>query len=350
MVGIKDQFFLFKKDFNNGPARPFFSTPLADLHLHVGSAVDPAVMWTIAQDQGIRLPTKNYWEFVEMITIPKSKKLIWDKYHQLFKWTELIQSSPEAIEESVYQIISGAYRKCNIRLIEVGFCPMLRNRQGERDLDHIILAATRGMNRAQLHFPTQAGLIFMLDKRLSFSLNKILVEKAIKYRSQGVIAIDFAGPKKNGFKYHEYTKLYQKAKNAGLGLIVHAGEEGTAKQMLEAISALSPDRVVHGIKAAFNQSLTKKIKRRNINLAICPTSNLKTGVVKNLKELKKIVQFFWQEEVPFTINTDGPEMLQTNILNEYALLLKNKILTESQIKKVIQSSFELSFVKEKNDY
>ena len=74
--------------------------PLAELHCHLGGAVTPAIMWGIAHAQGIKLPTKDYWEFRDMITVsPRSRSF--DGYLQLFHWTELIQSSPLAVERSV---------------------------------------------------------------------------------------------------------------------------------------------------------------------------------------------------------------------------------------------------------
>ena len=131
---------------------------LTELHVHVGSAVDPAVMWSIAHSQGIRLPSKSYWDFVDLITVGDRVKTF-DDYLSLFHWTELIQSSPDAMERSVYAIIGGAYRKNNIERLELRFNPMKRNRGGERDLDHIIAAAIRGLERAQLEYPVKAGLI-----------------------------------------------------------------------------------------------------------------------------------------------------------------------------------------------
>src|SRR3989344_4546516 len=87
-----------------------------ELHNHLGSAVDPPILWSIAHRQGIKLPTKDYWEFAEMITmsgVEKNRNL--DEMHRrFFHWTELIQSSPEAIEESVKGVIGGGYRKGNI--------------------------------------------------------------------------------------------------------------------------------------------------------------------------------------------------------------------------------------------
>ena len=98
---------------------------LTELHVHVGSAVDPPIMWEIAHEQGIKLPTKNYWEFEKLITVEGTTTH--ENYLALFHWTELIQSSPEAIETSVYSMASGAYRKNNITTLEIRFNPMKRN-------------------------------------------------------------------------------------------------------------------------------------------------------------------------------------------------------------------------------
>src|SRR3990167_11433996 len=167
---------------------------LAELHFHLGQSVEPHILWSIAHEQGIRLPSKDYWEFYELVTLGRKTEITWDDYHELFKWTELIQSSPVAMERSVYEVLSGAYRASNITLLEPSFNPMFRNREGERDLDQIILAALRGMERGLTEFPTvRAGLILMLDRRLSYQHNEIIVKKAIKYRNRGIVGIDIAG-------------------------------------------------------------------------------------------------------------------------------------------------------------
>ena len=75
--------------------------PLAELHCHLGGAVTPAIMWSVAHAQGIKLPTRDYWEFRNMITV-SSRSRSFDGYLQLFHWTELIQSSPLAVERAVY--------------------------------------------------------------------------------------------------------------------------------------------------------------------------------------------------------------------------------------------------------
>ena len=169
--------------------------------------MDPAELWRIAHSQGIRLPTKDYWEFVDLITLTRGKKRTFEDLLELYHWTELIQSSPLAVEESVYAVVSGAYLKANITTLELRYDPMKRNRGGERDLDHIIMASIRGLDRALLDYPVKAGLIFCLDRQFSYELNEIITEKAIAYRHRGVVGIDIAGGRDPDFRYRDYAPL-----------------------------------------------------------------------------------------------------------------------------------------------
>ena len=111
----------------------------------------------------------------------------------LHRWTEKIQSSPAAIERSIYEIIGKEFRSSRVTLLELRFNPMKRNLGGERDLDHIIHAALRGMDRASMEYGSRVGLIFCLAREFPIELNEILVKKAIRYRARGVVGVDLAG-------------------------------------------------------------------------------------------------------------------------------------------------------------
>ena len=88
-----------------------FEHGLAELHTHLGGAVDSAVMWTIAHEQGICLPVKDYWEFDRMVTVSDPRGVPdLDSLDRIYHLTELIQSSPLAVERSVHAAIGGAYR------------------------------------------------------------------------------------------------------------------------------------------------------------------------------------------------------------------------------------------------
>jgi len=318
--------------------------PLAELHCHLGGAVTPAIMWGIAHAQGIRLPTKDYWEFRDMITVSPRRGHSFDGYLQLFHWTELIQSSPLAVERSVYEVVGGAYRKNNVTTTELRFNPMKRNRGGEQDLDHIISAAIRGMDRAVLEYPVRPGLILCLDRAFPYQLNEIMAEKAIAYFGRGVVGIDVAGPESPAFRVHEYRRLFDRVRRHGLGITVHTGEAGPVEEIAEVIEQLEPARIGHGVKAAYDPRTMAMIRERDIVLEICPTSNLNTGVVTGWDEFRWIFDTFRRNGVKYTINTDGPEMLKTYIRDELASLTRLGILSVEEQLQAAEWARQASFV------
>lgn len=320
----------------------------AELHTHLGSSVAPSILWSIAHRQGIKLPSKNYWDFEEMITMSdKRKNRDLDEMHDnFFHWTELIQSSPEAIQESVKSVIGGGYRACNIVLQELRFNPMFRNRGGERDLDHIIMSAAWGFQQAMLEYPqVKAGLILMMDRMFDLQKNHVIVKKAIKYKNYGIVGIDVAGPERKTFSMAAHLALFEEARRAGLGLTVHTGEAGTLDELRFVVREMRPERIGHGIMCVKDPGLMKDIVKQGIVLETCPTSNLKNSVVKDAKELKAIYRALLKNKIKFTINTDGPEMYRTNIRKEQEFLLKNGILTSREIDQCTRWAFEASFIK-----
>ena len=223
---------------------------LAELHTHLGGSVASDILWSLAHEQGIALPVKDYWEFDRLVTVSDPRGVAnLDALDQIYHWTELIQSSPMAVERSVHAAIGGAYRSQGITTLELRFNPMKRNRGGERDLDHIILAAIRGLDRASLEYPqVRAGLILMMDRTFTERQNEIIVEKAIRYAPRGIVGIDIAGPRPSSdgsYPYRTLRPLVEQAREAGLGVTIHVGEEGGEygiAEIREVVSTLRPDQ------------------------------------------------------------------------------------------------------------
>src|SRR5690348_17424388 len=165
---------------------------LAELHTHLGGSVSSDILWSLAHEQGIALPVKDYWEFDRLVTIADPRGVAHlNALRAIYRGTELIQSSPLAVERSVHAAIGGAYRSQGITTLELRFNPMKRNRGGERDLDHIILAAIRGLDRASLEYPqVRAGLILMMDRTFTVQQNEVIVEKLVRWVLRGIVGVD----------------------------------------------------------------------------------------------------------------------------------------------------------------
>jgi adenosine deaminase len=337
-----------------------FPGGLAELHTHLGGSVASDILWNLAHEQGIALPVKDFWEFDALVTVsdPRGVKGL-DELDQIYHWTELIQSSPLAVERSVHGAIGGAYRSQGITTLELRFNPMKRNRGGERDLDHIILAAIRGLDTASLEYPqVRAGLILMMDRTFDRRLNEIIVEKAIGWSSRGIVGIDIAGPRPSPepggvglteppnseapappalepWDYAQIAPMVEAAREAGLGVTIHVGEEGGhvgRQEIGEVIEHLRPERIGHGILAAGDANLERGLRELGVVLEICPTSNLLTKALADEEAVRETIRRFVESGVAFTIATDGPEMMRTHLRDEFELLLRIGALDEDELR------------------
>lgn len=331
---------------NNKPQSAFPTFPLAELHAHIGTSINPFVYWQIAHEQGFKLPKKSYSEFVEYITLSPRKKMRLDDYlHSIYHPVlDKLSSGTFALEKAMYETMSGAFRN-NITHIEIRGNIMKHNNKGELDLDHIIMAMLHGMERAFLEYPQlSGGYIFCLDREFSVAQNAIMIDKAIKYRRRGVVAVDFAGPANEKFKLQDYKQLIAKAKKAGLAVTTHSGEVNESNDMWEAVEFIKPKRIGHGIKAAYDKALMKELVKHDIVLEVCPMSNLMTKAVENEEELKFILRTFIENKVKFTINTDWPEMIEdAHLWRQFAMLRDKKILTEEELKYCNKIAFASAF-------
>jgi adenosine deaminase len=302
---------------------------LAELHTHLGGSVSSDILWSLAHEQGIALPVKDYWEFDRLVTIADPRGVAdLNALDAIYHWTELIQSSPIAVERSVHAAIGGAYRSQGITTLELRFNPMKRNRGGERDLDHIILAAIRGLDRASLEYPqVTAGLILMMDRTFTQEMNAVIIDKAIRWAPRGIVGIDVAGPRPGGerYPYRNLQPLVEEAREAGLGVTIHVGEEGGEagiEEIGEVVETLRPDRIGHGILAARDLELMETLRATEIVLEICPTSNLLTKALESEEAVRDTFRAFTDNGVLFTIATDGPEMMRTHLRDEFELLVR----------------------------
>jgi adenosine deaminase len=327
-----------------------FEGGLAELHTHLGGSVASDILWSLAHEQGIALPVKDYWEFDRLVTVSDPRGVPdLDALDAIYHWNELIQSSPIAVERSVHAAIGGAYRSQGITTLELRFNPMKRNRGGERDLDHIILAAIRGLDRARLEYPqVRAGLILMMDRTFTPGQNAIIVDKAIRWAPRGIVGVDIAGPRPDGkrYDYAQVGPMVETAREAGLGVTIHVGEEGGEvgrSEIGDVLETLRPDRIGHGILAAGDTELMRALRDLGTVLEICPTSNLLTKALADEDAVRETFRAFADAGVAFTIATDGPEMMGTHLRDEFDLVLRVGALDETELRAANARAHEAAF-------
>ena len=130
-------------------------------------------------------------------------------------------------------------------------------------------------------------------------------------------------------------------------MTIHVGEEGGdqgVEEIAEVVETLQPDRIGHGILAVRSPELMRELASRGIVLEICPTSNLLTKALSGEDELRDTIRAFVDGDVPFTIATDGPEMMRTCLRDEFELLLRIEALDDDTLREANSRGHEASFV------
>ena len=329
-----------------------FEEGLAELHTHLGGSVASEILWSIAHEQGIALPVKDYWEFDRLVTVSDPRGVPdLNALDAIYHWTELIQSSPLAVERSVHAAIGGAYRSQQITTLELRFNPMKRNRGGERDLDHIIMAAARGLDRASLEYPqVRAGLILMMDRTFDERQNAdhrregdpvpLARHRRDRHRRPSprrralpVRAAEAARrrrPRGRPRRDHPRRRGGRRPRHRG----DRRGDRGAQPGPHRPRDPRRP-----------RPELMAELRERGIVLEICPTSNLLTKALPDEAAVRHTFRAFVDAGVRFTIATDGPEMMRTHLRDELDLLLRIGALDEDEVREANARGHESSFVR-----
>jgi adenosine deaminase len=140
----------------------------------------------------------------------------------------------------------------------------------------------------------------------------------------------------------KFSKVFERAVEEGFSTVAHAGEEGPAEYVWEAVSLLKVSRIDHGNNALEDESLVQELVKRKIPLTLCPISNLKLGVVKRLEDhpLKRMMD----KGLIVTVNSDDPAYFGGYINENYLAVCKALSLGVKQIYKLAGNSFEASFM------
>jgi len=312
-----------------------------DLHAHLGASTPADILWDLAMEQGINVGTKTYETFIENMKVPNS--MAHKAYLSKFDLTQSIQSSLQGIEKSMYQAIANAYKRYNIKQIELRFNPALRNLGKRYDIDAIIAYATFGMKKAMLAYPVKAGIIIETDRTFDIKTSIMLAKKAVQFKNDGVVGFDQSGFTPKGFKLKDFEPAFKIAKAGGLGITVHAGELlGKADEVSDAIQYLYADRIGHGIQCTAHPDILRLASDNKTHFEICPTSNVVTGCVPSYDDLVTKIGIMIEHDISWNLNTDGTEFLNVTVQSEYENLVNNGLpvqYVDKAIKMAIKSSF-----------
>jgi len=315
----------------------------ADLHRHLGGSVVPRILWRYFQRHNQDLAQKfpEYSEFADFYTKERSTLEEYLELHTLVESVQDIHTLPYFI----YRLIRGAYIFENLAYLEIRYTPYLRTNeeltQNQRieQMRDIVMVVDKASKVNE--YPIITSQILCMHTRLSYDINKAIVDLAAEQKNQ-VCAIDVAGGDKlYAERIDEFVSLYQYARSRGIKTTGHLFEtpHGCYPELIPYLM-----RIGHGIQIPLKYpELLAEVANLNQCLEICPTTYLKTGTLDDLKQLKIVFDRCFEAGVDIAICTDNAGLHNVRLPFEYENLLTQDVIDFRQLQTCQDAAFRHAF-------
>ena len=315
--------------------------PKAELHLHIEGSFEPELMFQMASHNKIPI------SYPDVESLKKAYQ-----FSNLQEFLDIYYIGARVLkkEKDFYDLTMAYLTKAaaqGVVYAELFFDPQTHL---ENQIDFptffngIYQATIDAKNALGIH----AQLILCFLRHLSEDSAFETLEKALPFKDKILgIGLDSS---EVGHPPAKFKNVFAEAKKLGFKLVAHAGEEGPPEYIKEAIEIIHVDRIDHGNRITEDENLINKAVEKNLALTMCPLSNLKLAVVKDLSThpLKKLMN----KEVCVTINSDDPAYFGGYINENYLALQESLHLDLSDIVTLAKNSFDASFLneEEKDNY
>lgn len=311
--------------------------PKAELHLHIEGSLEPALLFKIAQRNKIKIPYHSVEDLEKAYNFNCLQDFL-DIYYQ--------GANVLITEQDFYDLTFSYFEKCveqNIRHTEIMFDPQTHTARGVA-FKTIITGISKACENAYQKFGITSFLIMSYLRHLSEEEAFKTLEASLPFKNK-IKAIGLDSSEK-GNPPSKFKNVFKASVDVGYIPVAHAGEEGNADYVWEALNLLNIKRVDHGNNALQDPYLIKEIKKRNLALTVCPLSNTALKVVLDLKEhpLKKMMDI----GLNVTINSDDPAYFGGHIVANYTAIQKALNLSKDDLIQLAKNSFAYSFLDEQS--
>ena len=308
---------------------------MIDLHLHLDGSLPIKTVLKLAKLQNIALPGEDEATLRKYLAVSPSAKSLND-YLRCFDLPLMLLQSCEAVKIALYELICEL-KEQGIIYSEIRFAPQLHTKCGCTQRE-IIEAAITGLDKAQKDFNTKSNLILCAMRGGSEEDNLLTVSLAAEYLGNGVCAVDLAGAEAL-YKTELYRNVFSLSARLCVPFTIHAGEADSVQSVKTAIE-FGARRIGHGVAAVDDDELLDEIKRKNISIECCLTSNLQTKAVSKLENHP--IKDFLRLGINATINTDNMTVSDTTVEKELSLL--SDIAPEISRKTLMRNAVNAAFL------
>ncbi|MBN1425978.1 adenosine deaminase [Candidatus Fermentibacteria bacterium] len=315
--------------------------PKTELHLHLDGSIPLELTWQLMTEYGLN-PRPTLEETERLLTMQPEDEASLLAYLDKFSYPLWITQFYENIQAATIAILDRL-AGLGVTVAELRYSPIVHTYAG-LTVRQAIRAVLSGMNHARAAYGMQVGLIVIAMRQHGPHIAKILARQAIAEGQQfhtrsGVVGFDIAGAER-GNPPSLFREAFLLARQGGLGLTVHAGEDEGPRAVWEAVDELGARRIGHGCSALQDTTLIQRLARDRILVECCITSNYQTGAVA--RGTRHPIFRFLEQGVPVAICVDNATVSRTDIVHESELVAEEVGMEE--VARIHREAREFSFI------
>ncbi|APX63213.1 adenosine deaminase [Acinetobacter schindleri] len=309
--------------------------PKAELHVHIEGTFEPELMFAIAQRNEIAIPYQSVEEVRQAYN-----------FHNLQSFLDIYYAGANVLiyEQDFYDLAWAYFEKCaedNVVHTEMFFDPQTHTDRGIA-FETVLNGLQRACDDAAEKLGITSHLIICFLRHLSEAAAFETLEQALPYKDQIIgVGLDSS---EIGHPPSKFERVFAKAREAGFLIVAHAGEEGPAEYVWEALDLLKVNRIDHGVRSEEDPVLMQRLIAEKMPLTVCPLSNLKLCVVDDMQQHN--IRRLLQQGVHVTVNSDDPSYFGGYMNDNFIAIAEALDLSNDELKQLAINSFEASFISE----
>ncbi|PTP87344.1 adenosine deaminase [Vibrio splendidus] len=307
--------------------------PKVELHLHIEGTLEPELMFQLAKRNNVSIPFDN----------PDQVRDAY-QFHNLQSFLDIYYQGANVLihEQDFYDLTWAYLLKCqqdNVVHTEIFFDPQTHTERGIA-FEVIIGGITQALNQAAQELGISSQLIMCFLRHLDEDSAFETLKQALPYKDK-IIAVGLDSSEK-GNPPEKFKHVFQEAINQGFLTVAHAGEEGPAQNISDALSLLGITRIDHGVRCVEDEDLMEQLIAKRTPLTVCPLSNTKLKVFNTMQE-HNIVELL-RKGLCVTINSDDPAYFGGYMNDNFLAVANAHPLTKNELAQFSINAVEASFI------
>ncbi|WP_444928556.1 adenosine deaminase [Microbulbifer sp. SSSA002] len=307
--------------------------PKAELHLHIEGSLEPELMFELSKRNNIEIPFSSIEEIRAAY-----------KFHNLQSFLDIYYQGASVLihERDFYDLTMAYLKRCredNVVHTEIFFDPQTHTDRGI-DIGVVINGINSALRDAENEWGISSHLILCFLRHLSEEEAIATLEAAQPYlnliKGVGLDSSELGHPPS------KFQKVFAMAEELGLERVAHAGEEGPAEYIVEALDLLNVSRIDHGVRCVEDEALIERLKIENIPLTVCPLSNTALCVYDDMSQHP--ILSLLERGLCVTVNADDPAYFGGYVNKNYLALSESLGMTQEQAKQLALNSFKASYI------